>query len=44
MSSTYYIYEAITITLLVKIIFSIVGVAWLVGIVIRAMKADDLVK
>lgn len=43
MSETYYIYETITSELFVKLIMSIIGVAWLVGIVIRAMRSSDLV-
>lgn len=43
MSETYYIFEAISITMLVKYALSILGVAWAVGIVIKAMKSNDLV-
>jgi len=42
-SSTFLVFEAMTSPLLVPLIVSIVAVAWVVGIAIKAMKSKDLV-
>jgi len=42
-SSYFEVYNAITTGFIVPLIISVVSVAWLVGIMIKAMKSKDLV-
>lgn len=42
-TTTYYVFGLVTSGLFIPMVVSIVGVTWLVGIAIKAMKSKDLV-
>jgi len=42
-TTTYLVFNAMTSPLLIPLVVSIVAVAWVIGIAIKAMKSKDLV-